>query len=324
MTKDLHTGEPSSSVGRADTFISHADTLSIAHSNIPPPHVSGRAFTTSTRPPPVLESNNQYSILPIEDANDFSLETDDRVVRAPPKLTKRRPSSSSRVNALNEKATTISSPILMMMHQSRPSLGEFQAAVMNARSDGAEQAPSANSDEAALLVGKVPPRGSSCAASSEGIGRGTKTSPGTERNTRQLKSKSPRAEASTKTEASQRGGRRTVRAQEAAPTEKMPKLVGQGKDGADAIDAARRSSLLADPSRIVGPEEQTSRSRPSASKSQEGAGQTGKPVHSAQVKPAVPDHTYGMDWDGPSRAVIDSHPNNSSGYREAKEREGSR
>ncbi len=27
-----------------------------------------------------------------------------------------------------------------------------------------------------------------------------------------------------------------------------------------------------------------------------------------------------MDWDGPSHAVIDSHPDNSSGYREAEER----
>ncbi len=62
------------------------------------------------------------------------------------------------------------------------------------------------------------------------------------------------------------------------------------------------------------------RGRTSASKSQEGAGQTGKSVHSAQVKPAVPDCTYSMDWDGLSRAVIDSHPNNSSGYREVEER----
>ncbi len=75
------------------------------------------------------------------------------------------------------------------------------------------------------------------------------------------------------------------------------------------------------PSRVVGPEEQTLRGRPSASNSPEGAGETGKSVHSAQVKPAVPDRTYGMDWDGPSRAVIDSHPDNSSGFRKAEERE---
>ncbi len=75
------------------------------------------------------------------------------------------------------------------------------------------------------------------------------------------------------------------------------------------------------PSRVVGPEEQTLRGRPSASKSQEGAGETDKSVRSAQVKPAVPDRTYGIDWDGPSPAVIDSHPDNSSGSRKAEERE---
>ncbi len=289
-------------------------------SSVSPPHVSGQAFTTSTRSPPVLESNNRYSILPIEDTNDSSLEDEERVVRAPPKLTKRLASSSSPVKASNEKATTISPPILTTTHQSRPPFGEFQAAVTNAQSDGAEQAPSANSDEVALLVGKVPPWGSSRTTSLEGIAIGGETSPGTEWNMRRLKSKSPREEASTKAEASQRGGQRTVGAQEAAPTEKTPEPVGQGKDGADAIEAARRDSLVADPSRTVGPEEQTSQSRPSASKSQEGAGQAGKSVHSAQVEPAVPDRTYGMDWDGPSSAVIDSHPDNSSGYRGAKER----
>ncbi len=94
-TKDLHTGKLSSSVGRSDTFISRTDTLFTAHSNIPPPHVARRAFTTSTQPPPVLESNNRYSILPIEDTNDLSVETDNQVVRAPPKLTKRLASNSS-------------------------------------------------------------------------------------------------------------------------------------------------------------------------------------------------------------------------------------
>ncbi len=129
------------------------------HSNIPLPHVLGQAFTTSTRPPPVLELNNRYSILPIEGTNDSFVENDDRVVRAPPKLTKRLASSSSQVKASNEKTTTISSPIITMMHQSRPSFGKFQAAVTNARSDGVEQASNANSDKAALLAGKVPPRG---------------------------------------------------------------------------------------------------------------------------------------------------------------------
>ncbi len=90
-----------------------------------------------------------------------------------------------------------------MMHQSRPPFEEFQAAVTNARSDGAERAPSANSDEAALLVGKVPPRGSSRTASSEGIAIGGKTSPGTEQNVRISKFKSPgKTEASMKTSTS--------------------------------------------------------------------------------------------------------------------------
>ncbi len=79
-----------------------------------------------------------------------------------------------------------------MVHQLRPLFKpEFQATVMNARSDGAERAPSANSDEAALLVGKVPPRGSSRAVSSEGIGNGAETSPGTEQIARTSQSKLP-------------------------------------------------------------------------------------------------------------------------------------
>ncbi len=199
MTKDLHTGELSPSVSRSDTFISHIDNLPIAHSNIPPPHVLGRAFTTSTRAP-VLESNNRYSILPIEDTNDSSVENDDQVVRAPPKLTKRPASNSLRAKASNKKTTTILSPILTTTRQSRPSLGKFQAAVTNAQLDGAERAPSANSDEAALLVGKVPPWGSSPAVSSEGIAIGGETSPGTERNARTSQSKSPgKTAAATKT-----------------------------------------------------------------------------------------------------------------------------
>ncbi len=189
-----------------------------------------------------------------------------------------------------------------------------------ARLDGAEQAPGANSDEAALLDSKVPPRGSSHATSSEGIAVEGKTSPGTEQNARRLKSKSPQVEASTKTEASQRGGQRTVRTQEAATTEKTPEPVGQGKDGTDATEAARRDSLLADPSRTIGLEEQTSRSRLSVSKSQEGTGQTGKTVCSAQVEPAASARISGQDRSGPSSAGIESHPDNSSRYRGAEER----
>ncbi len=163
---------------------------------------------TSHRAPPVLESNNRYSTLPIEGTNNSSLGTDNSGCQSPStKLTKRPASSSSRVKASNEKTTTISSPVLTTVHQSRPPFKpEFQAAVPNARLDGAGQAPSANPDQAALLVGKVPPRGSSRAESSEGIGADAETSPGMERNARRLQSKSPRAEAVTKAEASQRGG----------------------------------------------------------------------------------------------------------------------
>ncbi len=86
-----------------------------------------------------------------------------------------------------------------MTHQSRPPLGEFQATVTNARLDGAEQTLGASSDKVALLVGKVPPRGSSRAASLEGIAIGGETSPGMEQNARTSKYKSPgKMEASTK------------------------------------------------------------------------------------------------------------------------------
>ncbi len=158
-------------------------------------------------------------MLPIKGTNDFSLENapssafadkakqgtespqEPTDIGMPGSLAKQLASSSSRVNALIEKMTTISSPIITTPHQSRPSLGEFQAAVMRAQLDGAERASDANSDEAALLKGKVPPWGSSHATSSEGIAVEGKTSPGTERNVRISKSKSPgKAEASTKNE----------------------------------------------------------------------------------------------------------------------------
>ncbi len=127
-TKDLHTGECFPSVSRTDTFISRTDILRTVHLNIPPPHDAGQVFMTSTTDrPPVLESTNQYSILPIEEANDSSV--DAQVVRVPPKLTKHLASSSLRVKASNEKTTTISSPTLTAPHQSRPPLGELHAAV---------------------------------------------------------------------------------------------------------------------------------------------------------------------------------------------------
>ncbi len=147
-----------------------------------------RHSTTTSISHPVPESTNRYSILPVEDTNEFSL--DDAGCQSPPKPTKRPASSSSRVNASIKKTTTISSPIVTTTHQSRPPLGEFQAAVTHAQSDGAEQAPSANSDQAALPDGKVPPWGSSRATSTEEIAVEGETSPGTERNARRLKSKS--------------------------------------------------------------------------------------------------------------------------------------
>ncbi len=57
--------------------------------------------------------------------------------------------------------------------------------------------------QAALPDGKVPPRGSSLTGGSEGIGAEAETSPGTERNARRSKFKSPRVEASTNTGATQ-------------------------------------------------------------------------------------------------------------------------
>ncbi len=266
-TKDFSTGVHVSTAGQSLSLAKDGasskptsfftDTLYKVHSDIPLPHDEGRVFsmTSNIRPThhlltslshPVPESMNRYSILPVEDTNELSL--DDTGCQSLPKLTKRPASSSSQVNASNEKTTIISSPILTTMHQSRPPLGEFQAAVTHAQSDGAERAPSVNSDEAALSDDKVPPQGSSRTVSVEGIAIGSETSPGTERNARRLKSKSPQVEASTNAEASQRTGRRTVGAQEVAPTEKTPEPVGQGKNGTDATEAARRDSLLADPS----------------------------------------------------------------------------
>ncbi len=202
-TKDLYTGGPLTSAGRslsedgtsfedASSLPIFTDILFTTHSNIPPPHDEGRAFTTSiTAPPPVIESTNRYGILPVEGTNDFSVETDAQVVRALPKLTKRPASNSSQAKSSNEKMTTISSPIVMTMHQSRPPSEEFQAAVTNAQLDGVERAPSVNSDEVALPIDKVPPRGSSRTASLEGIAIGSETSPGTERIARISQYKSP-------------------------------------------------------------------------------------------------------------------------------------
>ncbi len=159
--RSLSLGEDGTSIKDASSF-NFTDILSKAHSDIPPP-VSGQVFSTTSNirptrqhmtsiPHPVPESTNQYSILTVYDANELSLDHDHSSassdeaewgaespqepttedVGMPGSLAKRPASSSSRVNTSNEKTTTISSPILTTMHQSRPPPGEFQAAVTHA------------------------------------------------------------------------------------------------------------------------------------------------------------------------------------------------
>ncbi len=222
MTKDLFTGVHVSSAGQSSTldeggltalpstFIS-TDFLSKEHSDIPPPPaITGRDLyaTSNIRPKrpsttslshPVTESTNRYSILTVYDTNDLTLETNDSGCQSPStKLTKRPASSSSRVNASNEKTTTTSSPILTTETTSGWLPRECEPSTTHARSDGAERALGVKtSDQAALLDSKVPPRGSSLTGCLEGIAVEGETSPGTERNARRLKFKSPRVEAST-------------------------------------------------------------------------------------------------------------------------------
>ncbi len=179
------------------------------------------------------------------------------------------------MKASNEKTITISSPILTTVHQSRPPFKpQFQAAVTNARSDGAERAPSADSDEAALLVGKVPPQGSSRAASLEGIGRDTETSPGTERIARTSQLKSPgKAAAATKTFPSHDQSR-------GLHPQKHELLTTKG----------RTPNKTQDPMEAQAPYE-----------GQEVGDETGKSVHSAQVKSSVSARISGQDQDDASR-----------------------
>ncbi len=178
MTKDLHTGEPSS-IGWSDTFISCTDILSITHLNIPPPHALGQVSTTSfPDQPPVLELMNRYSILPVEETNDSpSVETSLKGLNEPParaqakatsvaghraespkepitkdvgtpgSLAKCLASSSLWAKASNEKMTTISSPLLTATPQSRPSPSETTA-VMQAWPEGGKWALNANFDKA--------------------------------------------------------------------------------------------------------------------------------------------------------------------------------
>ncbi len=169
----LSLGEDGTSFEDASSFI-FTDILYNAHSDIPPPPPppdEGRVFNTTSNiwltrhattsiSHPVLESMNWYGTLTIYDANELSLDNDrsnaspneaeqgaespqeptTEDVGTPGLLAKRPASSSSRVKALNKKSPTIATPIVTMPHQSRPSPGKFQAAVMHAQSDGAERA----------------------------------------------------------------------------------------------------------------------------------------------------------------------------------------
>ncbi len=83
-TKDLHTGELSSSVGQSDTFTC-TDNFIYVHLDIPhPPRVGVVTMTSNIRPmcqfstslpdrPPVLELTNQYGILTCNDTYKLSL-----------------------------------------------------------------------------------------------------------------------------------------------------------------------------------------------------------------------------------------------------------
>ncbi len=154
---------------------------------------------------------------------------------------------------------------------------------MNAQSDGAERAPSADSDQAALLVGKVPPRGSSRAASLEEIGIGAETSPGTERSARTLQLKSPgKKAAATKIFPShdQSRGQRP---------QKHELLTTEGRLGTP--------NATQDPMGARAPYEGW------------GVGdETGKSVHSAQVESSVSARTCGQDQDDAPRECTAGSP----------------
>ncbi len=159
--RSLSLGEDGTSIEDASSFI-FTDILYNAHSDIPPPHDKGRVFSTTlnirptchspTSPShPVLESTNRYSILTVYNANndptdtspkqgitagpytnedpesDGALPTDDlhaEVGLNPATRPAKHPAgSSSRVKALNEKATTISPATLTMETTSRRPFG---------------------------------------------------------------------------------------------------------------------------------------------------------------------------------------------------------
>ncbi len=135
---------------------------------------------------------------------------------------------------------------------------------------------SADSDEAALLVGKVPPRGSSRAVSSEGIGRGAETSPGTERIVRTSQWKSPsKAAAAMKTFPSRNQSR-------GPHPQKHTLLMTEGRLGTPNETQDPMEAQASYEGREVGDE-------------------TGKPVHSAQVKSTISARISGQDQDDASR-----------------------
>ncbi len=146
----------------------------------------------------------------------------------------------------------------------------------NAQSDGAERVPSMDSDKAALLVGKVPPRGSSHAASSEGIGRGAETSPGMERIARTLQLKSPG---------------KTVAATKTFPS----------RDQSRGLHP-QKHELLTTEGRLGTPNETQDPMEVQASYEGRGVGdRAGKSVHSAQVESSVSARISGQDQDDAPR-----------------------
>ncbi len=210
---------------------------------------------------------------------------------------KRLASNSLQVKASDKKVTTILSPILMALPQSSSSTGV--CTVTKAQLDGTERAPSAESAKATLHDHNMSLQGPSCTVGLE-VNASVQPPLVTESHARMTKSKFSDRGASLKKD--------ELKTNEPA---------NQGKDGA-GTNAARRDSLVADPSRIVGPEGQALQSRPSVSLGEEETDQAGKSVHLAQVEPAVTVHWF-AHGDGSSGRNHDSCPDNSLGYHEAKE-----
>ncbi len=209
----------------------------------------------------------------------------------------------------------------------------MEPSTTHAQSDGAERALSAKtSDQAALLDGKVPPRGSSRAESSEGIAFSGETSPGTERNARQSKFKSPRVEASTNEGAapprSATTGRRTARC---ATADAAPSNVGA--PNATKNRPSRPDGKIEDQTRTIHNRSETLEK--SATQSPRATGPEGRTVLSTPN--ATPDLGLGRRDDSTvvypspidrSFDVLDSQkpkpgracPDNPSGHHGAEER----